>query len=275
MKRLIMMLLLVALAIPATAFAGFGSSGHGTCTFTTNDRNKTITLNADCTTDTTIGVPDGYTLNGDGHKITAVDGPSGAFNGAVVENDGTVMHVRNLTIDGASTAVEQCNRVFNGVAFMYASGSIKNVTLTDIGLPETGCQIGRAILVHAIGSPNQQSVEISGNTVSSYNKNGIDVRGNVNATIIRNTVTGSASDRIARNGIVVRTDVVAGPSDEAFAEVWGNIVSGNSYLPAKVDACGILVIDATVNMSKKNTVTGNDANIWSEGIGGVTGKYSP
>ncbi len=44
----------------ATAFAApFGSSGHGTCTFTTNAKTKTMSLVANCTTDTTIGVPDG------------------------------------------------------------------------------------------------------------------------------------------------------------------------------------------------------------------------
>ena len=58
------------------------------CTFTTNAANKTMTLNADITTDTTIMVPDGYTLNGNGHTITAVDGTGGAFDGAVVENEG-------------------------------------------------------------------------------------------------------------------------------------------------------------------------------------------
>ena len=77
MKRLIMLLALAALAIPATAFAAFGSSGHGTCVFTTNDKAKTVSLVADCTTDTTIGVPDGYTLDGKGFTITAVDGPPG------------------------------------------------------------------------------------------------------------------------------------------------------------------------------------------------------
>ena len=30
-----------------------------TCTFTTNDKTKTMSLVANCTTDTTIGVPDG------------------------------------------------------------------------------------------------------------------------------------------------------------------------------------------------------------------------
>ena len=97
---------------------------------------------------------------------------------------------------------------------------------------------------------------------------------------IRNTVTGSASDLVARNGIVVRTNVYVErgatvDNDTATAEVWGNIVSGNSYLPAKVDACGILVMGkATVNMNKKNTVTGNDADIWFEGGAVRTGKYA-
>ena len=72
---------------------------------------------------------------------------------------------------------------------MHASGSIKNVTLTNIG-PETGCQAGRAILVDSDRAATRQSVKIEGNNVSSYNKNGIDVRGNVDAKIVGNTVTG-------------------------------------------------------------------------------------
>ena len=154
---------------------------------------------------------------------------------------------------------------------MSASGSIKNVTLTDIGRPETGCQIGRAILVNAIGSTTQQSVKIEGNTVSNYNKNGIDVRGNVDAKIVGNTVTGTASDKIARNGIVVRTDAVYGPNDVASAQVWGNTVSGNEYSPAARRPTGILVIDATVNMTKQNTLTGNEVDFLNEG-GTVVGK---
>ena len=246
--------------------------------FTMNAANKTMTLNADITTTTTISVPDGYTLNGNGHKITAVDPAGGAFNGAVVQNAGTVMYVKNLTIDGDSLpAAENCARIFNGVAFMAASGSIKGVTLTDIGLPETGCQIGRAILVDNIAGSPRRSVEISGNVVSSYNKNGIDVRGNVDATITKNTVTGSASTAITRNGIVVRSNTaVPNPADDldtATAEVWGNVVSGNVY--NGFDASGILVLGhATVDLGKKNnTVTGNDVNIYSEGT--LTGKYAP
>ena len=38
-----------------------------------NAAKKTMTLTADITTDTTIIVPDGYTLDGNGYTITAVD----------------------------------------------------------------------------------------------------------------------------------------------------------------------------------------------------------
>jgi hypothetical protein len=234
------------------------------CAFTT--KNATMTLNADCTTSTTIKVPNGYTLDGKGRTITAVDPSGAAFNGAVVQNDGATMNVKNLTIDGASNpAAEDCNRVFHGVAFMAASGSITGVTLTHIGLPATGCQIGRAILVDAIGSATRQSVKVEGNMVSNYNKNGIDVRGNIDAKIVGNTVEGSLSDLIARNGIVVRTG--------ASAQVWSNTVSGNNH-PAKLygaEAYGILVIDATVNMTKQNTVINNQNAFLNEG-GSVVGK---
>ena len=104
MKRLMMMLVLVALAIPATAFAA--GPGDGTCTFTKNDKNKTMTLVADCTTATTIRVPNGYTLDGNGHKITAID-RAAAFVGAVVENEGATMNVKNLTVTVDSAALEQ------------------------------------------------------------------------------------------------------------------------------------------------------------------------
>ena len=76
------------------------------------------------------------------------------------------------------------------------------------------------------------------------------------------TVTGSLSDRIARNGIVVRTG--------ASAQVWSNTVTGNFYGPS-VDATGILVIEATVNMTKQNTVSDNQIPILNED-GTVVGK---
>ena len=104
--------------------------------------------------------------------------------------------------------------------------------------------------------PTQRSVTIEGNTVWNYNKNGIDVRGNVNATILGNTVTGSGPvDYIAQNGIVVL-------GADTVAQVGGNKVSGNYYTgPADTYATGILVIDGKVSIDRKNTVSGNEVDI--------------
>ncbi len=66
------------------------------CTFTTVG--TTMTLNADCTTDATILIADGYTLEGTGHTITAVDPNGNHFKGAVVKNGGTIANVKNLAI---------------------------------------------------------------------------------------------------------------------------------------------------------------------------------
>ena len=73
------------------------SSGSPTaCVFTTTP--TTMTLVNDCTTDHTITVPHGVTLDGDDHSITAVDPVGGHFLGAVVKNGGTVAHVTDVEI---------------------------------------------------------------------------------------------------------------------------------------------------------------------------------
>ena len=74
-KFIILAIALVALAIPTLALAGTTTVGE--CTFTTNDKTKTMSLVADCSTDTTISVTNGWTLDGKGFTITAVDGTLG------------------------------------------------------------------------------------------------------------------------------------------------------------------------------------------------------
>ena len=69
-KFIILAIALAALAIPTLALAGTTTVG---CTFTPNDKTKTMSLVADCSTATTIGVADGWTLDGKGFTITAVD----------------------------------------------------------------------------------------------------------------------------------------------------------------------------------------------------------
>ena len=202
-----------------------------------------MTLVADCATDTTIEVPNGDTLDGNGHKITAVD-PSGRRSiGAVVQNDGATMHVKNLKIGVRATRSNNCDRAFNGVAFMAASGSIKGVTLTNIGHAGTGCQIGRAILVDNIAGADPAVGRDRG-----QHRLGLQQERDRRARQRRREDHrehrhghGEQPRRPERHRRPAR--VPGGPStDTATAQVWGNTISGNSYTPGDWIACGILVI---------------------------------
>ena len=84
----------VAVSVPVHAESG--------CVFSTED--TTMELSADCTTDATILIPEGFTLDGAGNTITAVDPDDGHFLGAVVANVGTHANVMNLRITASNLA---------------------------------------------------------------------------------------------------------------------------------------------------------------------------
>src|SRR5262249_5465810 len=103
------------------------------CTFTTTK--KTMTLNADCSTISSIIVPNGLTLDGAGHTITAMDPGSGHFVGGVIQNGGAIADVTNVTVT-TSGLIEACDADpvtrLRGILFNGASGSITNTTVTNI-----------------------------------------------------------------------------------------------------------------------------------------------
>lgn len=233
---------------------------------------STWTLRADCTTDKTILVPQGVTLDGDEHTITAVDPDGGHFLGAVVKNDGTEAHVTNVTIT-ASGLDDVCDGGadrLRGILLDGASGSIVNVTVHGVRQGTSGCQEGNAIEVRNIDGPSRLGVIVTGNTVFDYMKNGITVNGNLSATIHGNTVTGDGNvSYIAQNGIQVGFG--------ASASIEGNTVSGNWYTaPAgqpEFEACGLLFFEAAGVKQRANTLFANEKNVCNFGRGG--GKIVP
>ena len=258
---------------PDTSGAGFlidnlslSSAATTSCAFATSG--ATMTLVDDCTTDQTILVPDGFTLDGDGHTITAVDPPAGAFLGAVVTNvtGASEIHVDDVTIQGASTAVN-CGP-FTGVQFEGAGGSLTDSSVLDIRRDDPdaqGCQTGLGVRVNGLGTAI--TVEITDSTIAGYQKNGITVNGDGAAAVITgNTVTGDGPvDYIAQNGIQV--------SRGATALIEGNSVSGNDYTPADTVACGLLYFEAQGVKQKKNMLFANEKDICNFGRGG--GQYNP
>jgi parallel beta-helix repeat protein len=230
------------------------------CTFTTN--NSWMILDGDCTTDETILVPDGFTLNGNGYTITAVDPVGGHFLGAIVTNSGTTAHVRNLTIDtdNLSNSCDAGGDRLRGIMFEGASGSIMNNRILNLNQGASGCQEGNSIEVRNAPydgtHPNTQSVIIINNLVDQYQKGGIISNGDVNVRVERNEVYGLGPvNYIAQNGIQLGFG--------ATGFVANNKVSGNSYSGGGWASGGILVYAGEDNITlRQNRVNNNDVGIW-------------
>jgi hypothetical protein len=263
---------ILALVITAlSATAGFSQMASAQCTITSSG--KTMTLSSDCTTTSTILVPNGMTFDGAGHTITAIDPAGGHFIGGVIQNAGATANVTNVKITTTNLA-NVCDAGpdrLRGILFDGASGSITNTEVTnikqlpDIGHSLSGCQEGNAIEVRNFGSSATTiRVSIDSNVISGYQKTGIVANGDTDATITDNMVTGFGPQPfIAQNGIQIGFG--------ATALVKRNEVSGNAYTgPSDDDSGGILVVAGPFYGSAysvgdqimNNTLTGNDIGVW-------------
>jgi hypothetical protein len=221
-----------SLVMAASAF------GATTCTFTTVG--SEMTLDADCTTDSTILIPNGFTLDLNQNTITGVDPAGGHFLGAVVKNGGSKAEIANgtITVSGLANVCDPSvpDTRLRGVLFQGASGSISNLNVTNINQGSSGCQEGNAIEVRNFGdAPDTISVTIDSNTVTGYQKTGIVANGDVNVTITNNIVTGNGPiGYIAQNGIQIGYG--------GTGMVKRNTVSGNSYTGSSTVSGGIIVV---------------------------------
>jgi parallel beta-helix repeat protein len=233
------------------------------CSFTT--AGTTMTLDASCTTDTPIIIPDGFTLDGAGHVITGVDPAGGHFKGGVIQSGGNTAYVNNVqvTVSGLSNICDAGADRLRGVLFDGASGSITNSTFTGINQGLSGCQEGNAIEVRNFASATTVTINIDSNTVVGAQKTGIICNGNSDCTITDNTVTGNgAINYIAENGIQIGFG--------AHAFVKGNVVTGHSYTGTSTVSGGILVVggpgyggDYCKNVQiLKNTLRDNDVGVF-------------
>jgi hypothetical protein len=273
---------------PATVGAGFlidnltlsssASTWSSPCVITTSPGTPTAyTLQADCTTDHTIVVPQnagGSVFDGNGFTITGVDPAGGHLLGAVVQaaaGDDAIT-VENLTVrvSGLADVCDGGNDRLRGILFDSVGGTITNNDV--IGLKQgsnSGCQEGNAIEVRNApfekGNAPNTTVLITANTATGYQKTGILVNGSVAATIRSNTVVGAGPvTHIAQNGIQVGFG--------ATATVRSNSSSRNNYTPKSFVACGFLIFEADGVSASNNTWFNNEKNQCNFGKGGGTFK---
>ncbi len=261
--------------------------GHPPCDFRLEQ--QTLTARASCITDTPLFIPEGHTLEGAGHTLTAVDPAGGHFTGAILRNRGSRADVSGLKLRAQgllkSGACDVGADRLRGILLQDASGSVVDSEVLDIrrnqpggsepeGVPR-GCQEGYAIEVRNTDAAALREVQVLRNQLSGYQKGGIVLTGRVNATVLGNVLSGGGPvSHIVRNGIQL--------SDGATGRVAGNQISGHSYTGADV-ATGILVAGGPYynqalsrdGVIESNILTSNDIGIYlsqaeADGSGPVT-----
>lgn len=241
-----------------TSVLGVASArAESTCRF--NRQGDTLRLAADCQTDQTLFIPAGLTLDGQGHRVRAVDPPGGSFSGAVVRNEGSRANLKRLVID-AGNLLPVCHPTepedlrMRAVLFMGASGSITDNRIVAVNQGESGCQEGIGIEVRAGDAGERPRVLIRGNHIQNFQKTGIFVRGSIDVDVHFNYVSGEGPvSFIAQNGIQLR-DAVRG-------ELKFNHVSGTIYTGSEVSATGILLNDGASLEVSSNHVVDTDVGI--------------
>jgi hypothetical protein len=196
-----------------------------------------MALAGDCTVDTTILVPNGFTFDGGNSTITVVDPKNGHFLGAVIKNDGALANVVNVRITSAGLSDTQCDANANalrGILFDNASGTIYGNTISSLNQGSSVCQEGNAIEVRndwTNGNPTPpavQTVEITSNRVAGFQKTGIVCDGYVSC-LVRSNVVGPSAVQAKQpvNGIQIGYG--------AGALVENNDVAGNSWPGPPID----------------------------------------
>jgi hypothetical protein len=237
------------------------------CSFSLRDGR--VALTADCTTDATLLIPEGYTFDGQGHTVTAVDPPGGHFTDAVLRNRGDVARVREVTVT-ASDLKDVCSSGaarLRGILLDGASGEVVDSRVRALSKAggTSGCQEGFGIEVrNDDASRGRFRVDVLRNHVSGYQKVGLLAVGAVEVTLTGNTVEGGGPvSTLARSGIQV--------SAGASGRVTGNTVSGNAYTRAEANGAGLLVTGGSFHgpasplvtelVIEGNTFTDNDIGI--------------
>ena len=246
------------------------------CIFVTHGNRYKLKNN--CETTQTILIPDGMTLDGRGHTITAKDPDGGHFLGAVVMNGGDEANVKNLKIYADNLAAvcdpsSPTDTRLRGILFNGASGVIENnkVLALNQGPSGNGCQEGNAFEARNAPfdgtHPGTKYVKFRDNYAANYMKSGIVANGDLVADIKDNNIKSSHLDTTtASNSIQLAFG--------ASGKIWGNKVGGNQWCgPSDFAATAMLIYLAGDVEVKHNYIYGNsDVGIYLDYTGNAKVK---
>lgn len=254
---------------PTPVFEPWLAFSPAPCTFTTVG--TTMRLDADCSTSTTIMIPDGFTLDGGHHTITAVDpGVGSPFQGGVLRNAGTTAHVVFVDVraQGLAVSCKAGNARLRGILFDGASGSIMHSSVIGVHQAGSGCQEGNAVEVRNFDGAPTAVVEIAHNTIDAYQKTGIVCNGDAICDIHHNDVGASATQAaLAANAVQFGFG--------ATGNLSLNRIAGNSWCqPSDWAATAVLLYDTGPGLVvQSNRIAGNsDVGIYAFSDGATIAK---
>ncbi|MFN8661414.1 MAG: right-handed parallel beta-helix repeat-containing protein [Thermomicrobiales bacterium] len=169
---------------------------------------QTVELTANCTTEESLVVPDGWTFDGNGHTVWPLDPLDRPFAGGVIARTGGEATVRDVTIDGGFFRNACPDTPVTGVSFSGAGGEMSGLSIIRMlhGTPDGFCGSGVTI---AEGS----EVNVVTSTIA-WSHVGILIRGQDTRATVSDVVV-SAN---VRQGVLV--------DDHAAADIVGSRVSG-------------------------------------------------
>jgi Fibronectin type III domain len=217
---------------------------EGPCSF--NTTGTTMSISTDCTLSATQPIPDGFTLDGNGHTITAT---GSAFSGAIFTNAAgsgstpATMTIGHVTIDasGASGA--------DVILFDGAKGRVNQVNIT--GGEPYGVAIANTAAA-TFAATDQVKVD-NGTSIHGYQQAAVHVTDSMRFTVLRSTIGNAAGSDTApgifveglAHGAITENHINLGDAEPASATTW---------------RAGVL-IDHTLRVEvKRNIFTGTDAD---------------
>ncbi len=231
---------------------------------------STFTMTGNCNATATVTVPDGVTVNGAGHTITAHDPAPGLFFvGAVLANSGTTMNLENLTIQGTTFATNCSPQGLTGIFFNNASGSVNGVTVKGI-TEHSACEEGYGVLAMAEAG-TARTVTITNSLVSGYQKQGLVVHGQVTMSVSNSTVGPPdllPPGTIAQNGVVYGGAGTDGGAGGSLTN--STIIGDGSGLPGNESTAVLMWAAAGVNLFG-DTITGAGTDVGVDVFDNSTG----
>jgi hypothetical protein len=176
--------------------------------------------------------------------------------------------LRNLIADGGDITDKPTDADYvAGIFYRETGGIIDTVTVTNMTIGNTGTAVrGYGIYLSAVA--NTVSVEVKGDTIANYDKNGIDAHGNkLTVNIHHNTVTGRGP---LQNGDEVQNGILI--MDGATGTVSGNTISNMSYIPETWWSAGIMFFDSSGSAINNSVTECQIGVIFQDGNGSAQGN---